>query len=194
MHAQRQHVDHDAGVSKQPPAPGSVSSTAAAIDARALQAMVDDAVRESHGAAAGLPAVTLDSRLDSDLGFDSLARTELLLRTERAFGIRLPDDTLQRAETVGDLLFAAQRAERAPATVRAREPLPTDTLRPDTVPDTDAPATAQTLLDALEWHLHAHPGRRHLTCLEGETEQAFSYRQVDDAAAAVAFGLQRAGG
>ena len=32
--------------------------------------------------------ITLDSRLEGDLGFDSLARVELLLRIERAFGIQ----------------------------------------------------------------------------------------------------------
>ena len=88
------------------------------VAAPALLAIVDHTLRELHAGAPGLPAVTLDSVLDRDLGLDSLARTELLLRTERAFGIRLPDDTLQRAETVGDLLRAAQHA--VPALERVR--------------------------------------------------------------------------
>ena len=58
--------------------------------------------------------------LDRDLGFDSLARMELLLRIERAFGVALPDDTLQRADTVADLLAALQRA--AESTLRNAVP------------------------------------------------------------------------
>lgn len=39
--------------------------------------------------------ITLDSRLERDLGFNSLARVEWPLRVERVFGA-----TLQRAETL----------------------------------------------------------------------------------------------
>ena len=55
------------------------------------------------------------------------------------------------------------------------------------------PAGAETLLEVLDWHLRAHPDRTHLTCLVDETEHALSYRQLAEAAAAVAAGLQRAG-
>jgi acyl carrier protein len=48
----------------------------------------------------------LDSRLDKDLGLDSLARVELLARIESAFAIRLGEDLLGSAETVRDLLAA----------------------------------------------------------------------------------------
>ena len=74
------------------------------VAAPELLAIVEHTLRELHAGAPGLPTVTLASTLDRDLGFDSLARTELLLRTERAFGIRLPDDDL-----------AARRDGRRPA-------------------------------------------------------------------------------
>ena len=74
------------------------------VDEASLLALVDDSLREWHAGAPGLPAVTLASVLDRDLGLDSLARMELLLRIEREFGVALPEDTLARAETVADLL------------------------------------------------------------------------------------------
>ena len=36
--------------------------------------------------------ITLDSRLDEDLGLDSLARVELFMRVERDFGVQLYGD------------------------------------------------------------------------------------------------------
>ncbi len=169
------------------------------VSAPELLALVDSTLHELHADAPGLPTVTLASVLDRDLGFDSLGRTELLLRTEREFGIRLPDDTLQSAETVGDLLIAAQHA--APVAKRAGAAPDLQTL-PRAAPARAAheegageqtPASAETLLDVFEWHLRAHPDRTHLTCLEGDAQQAITYRQLGDDSAALAAGLQRAG-
>ena len=168
------------------------------VTAPDLLSLVEDTLREWHAGAPGLPTVTLDSVLDRDLGFDSLARTELLLRAERAFGIRWPDDTLQQVETVGDLLHAAQQAVQAPAGEAADRPAvrPLPRAAPRTsedVADVQTPAGAETLLAVLDWHLRAHPDRIHLTCLVDEAEHALSYRQLAEAAAAVAAGLQQAG-
>ena len=77
------------------------------VDAAAsLITTVEATLRELHAGDPELPPVLRSSVLDRDLGFDSLARMELLLRTERAFGLDLSADTLQRAETVADLLSA----------------------------------------------------------------------------------------
>src|SRR3954467_7736176 len=51
----------------------------------------------------GARAVSLDSSLERDLGFDSLGRVELLARLEKAFGVRLPEDLLGAAGTPRDL-------------------------------------------------------------------------------------------
>ena len=112
-------------------ADGNVAAPGGVTAAPALLAVVERLLRELHAAdAPGLPTVTLASVLDRDLGFDSLARTELLLRTEREFGIRLPDDTLQRTETVGDLLLAAEHAAAAPAQPTLLRPPPATPARP----------------------------------------------------------------
>ena len=53
-----------------------------------------------------LLSVTLDSSLDRDLGLDSLARVELLIRIERTFEVMLSEQVLAGAETPRDLLRA----------------------------------------------------------------------------------------
>jgi acyl carrier protein len=167
------------------------------LTAAGLQVIVEATLRQLHAGAPGLPAVTLDSRLDRDLGFDSLARTELLLRIEQAFGIRLPDDTLQRADTVGDLLDAARHAHAAPA---AEDTLPAAMPRPPPAAGTGpaggspaTPAQATTLVEVLEWHLREHPQRIHITCIGDDAERAINYHQLAVAGRAVAAGLQRIG-
>ena len=118
--------------------------------------IVEATLRDLHAGAPGLPPVTLDSVLDRDLGLDSLARMELLLRTEREFGVDLPDDTLQRAETVGDLLSAA-RQRAGPPPVRRPRPA----RRAAAAPAAPAP-TAQRRGDG------AHPAARPCsTCSTG---------------------------
>ncbi|MEO6322065.1 MAG: AMP-binding protein [Polaromonas sp.] len=166
--------------------------------ASALLGVVEATLRDLRAGNPGLPPVTLVSVLDKDLGFDSLARMELLLRTERAFGIALPEDTLQRAETVADLLRAVQRGAAAPDQARSGGTmlLPAPVAAPLTDIDTaqdDAPQAAATLLEVLAWHLQAHPEQTQVVHLEDDSEQRISYRQLADAAAAVAAGLQRAG-
>jgi acyl carrier protein len=77
--------------------------------ARSLIAVVAELVRELHGAKASALDVTLSSRLDRDLGIDSLGRTELILRIERRFRARLPVSIMGEADTVGDLLTALRQ-------------------------------------------------------------------------------------
>src|SRR3970282_393337 len=62
----------------------------------------------------GTATVNLDSLLDRDLGFDSLARVELLARIEQAFGVSLPEQALVTAETPRDLLRAVQGCTSVP--------------------------------------------------------------------------------
>ena len=172
-------------------------TTAQAPTAEALLGVVDAALRELNAGAPGVPAVSLQSRLDRDLGFDSLARMELLLRTERAFGVELPQDTLQRAETVADLLQAVQQCAAAGAAAPRAERHGACAEHRGTAADTAvaAPgvAAATTLLDVLAWHVQAHPDQTQIVLLHDDVEQTISYRQLADASSAVAAGLQRAG-
>jgi 1-acyl-sn-glycerol-3-phosphate acyltransferase len=175
--------------------------------AAAVIATVEATLRELHADDPQLPPVLLSSVLDRELGFDSLGRMELLLRTERVFGLDLPPDTLQHAETVADLVDALQRAQARLDSAHARPgsaaaaglPAPLlATTQPD--PNTGQagpPAHASTLLEVLAWHVQSHPEQTQLVVLDDGAheggEQRISYRQLADASAAVAAGLQRAG-
>ncbi len=180
-------------------------SRAADPAAPALLAIVEATLRELHADAPGLPPVTLDSVLDRDLGLDSLARMEVLLRVERGFGIHLPEDTLQRADTVADLWRAVQRGAVEPGWAggarTAAMPLSPDAAAaaPPTptgesgAQDETAPLAAATLLAAFDWHLRLHPERTQVTCLVDDVAHPISYRQLDESATALAAGLQRSG-
>ena len=180
---------------------------AAGVDvaAPALLAIVEATLRDLHAGAPGMPSVTLQSVLDRDLGLDSLTRMELLLRTEREFAVALPEDTLQRSETVGDLLDAVSRAlalappadqpPAAPGLAQRAAFAPPAALAAtgSTLPGDAVPSAASTLIDVLDWHLEKHPDQTQVICLDGDTEQMISYRGLAQSAAAIAAGLQRAG-
>ncbi len=142
------------------------------------------------------------SSLDRDLGFDSLGRMELLLRIESATGVALPEDTLEKAETVGDLWQAWQRGRvdaAAAATLRGPAGMHANaTAASPSPPWPSSPAAAswdqaQTLLEVLDAHVAIHPDQVQIVYLAEQTETAISYRQLHDESAALAAGLQRAG-
>jgi len=129
--------------------------------------------------------VSLASRLDRDLGIDSLGRTELILRIERAFQARLPADILSEAQTVGDLLTALRHA--VPLVRQAH----VTGSAPISLPTVSVPGDAATLIDVLEWHATRCPDRLHLTLLEDERTVlgTMTYGQLAQAARKVAMSL-----
>jgi acyl carrier protein len=132
--------------------------------------------------------VSLDSSLERDLGLDSLARVELVLRLEREFAVSLPEQALAAAETPRDLLrfllasvgHAPHAADRTVASLAQSEG-----VRP--------PDRAQTLTEALEYHVERQPDRLTVFLYEGENEIQISYRTLWEGAAAYAAGLATAG-
>jgi len=152
--------------------------------------VVGDTLRDLHRQPQRAGSVTLDSSLDRDLGLDSLARVELLSRVEGAFGVTLPENTLQIAETPRDLLVAlasASPATRPAAPPHARVQLPG-------VEGTHAePIDATTLPAALDWHIATHGDRTHIIVLSDGGEEEITYAGLKSGAARVAAGLQRQG-
>lgn len=150
-----------------------------------LVALVAELVRELHPQRYHFIDVIPSSRIERDLGIDSLGRTELVLRIERAFHVRLPAQTLGEAETVGDLIHALERAGPA----GERPPLP---LQPTpALPSVPAAVEARTLLEVLEWHEARHLQRLHVTVLQDEATAlgALTYGELANRARAVARGL-----
>ena len=142
---------------------------------------------ELRGAAA--PPVALDAELERDLGIDSLARAELMLRIEQAFGVRLSEESVLEARTVRDLAAALAGAAPRLAPVLAVEPAFSgqEELK-------EAPQQAATLLHVLDWHAARHPGRVHLTLLEGDAEAyRLTYGELAARTRAVARSLRRRG-
>jgi 1-acyl-sn-glycerol-3-phosphate acyltransferase len=140
--------------------------------------------------------ITLDSSLERELGFDSLARVELLLRIERAFGVTLPENTLQSAETPRDLLQALAAAQpQGPRQAGAPvQPEPIVRQENDGDPDdTPLPTTATTLTGVLEWHVRRHGTRTQIIFLAEAGDEHISYSQLHAGAAAVAAGLRGCG-
>lgn len=126
--------------------------------------------------------VTVHSSFEKDLALDSLARTELMLRVGKAFGVELPVEALSEADTPRDVLrFLGPAAqEQTPQLAAALG----DT-RTVGVPD-----SAQTLLEVLEWHVEHQPDRMHILFHdEQHREHPIRYRDLLDAAQAIAAGL-----
>ena len=146
--------------------------------------MTRELVSELHPRRAALVDISLASRLERDLGIDSLARTELILRIERAFRVRLSGATVGEAETVGDLL---QALEQAHPRRRVRLEMPAVAA----LPMVPAATEARTLVEVIEWHVSRHPDRLHLTVLEDDVTvlATLTYRELADEARKVAQGL-----
>ncbi|MEA1990817.1 MAG: AMP-binding protein [Thermodesulfobacteriota bacterium] len=134
-----------------------------------------------------LLSVTLDSLLDRDLGLDSLARVELLIRIERTFEVMLSEQVLAGAETPRDLL----RAVLSGSPKRPR--ITPDQVKPAALEKADAAAHgAQTLVEVLDRHVLTHPDRPHIL-LYGEADhpEEITYRSLKQGAEAVAAGLRQ---
>jgi acyl carrier protein len=131
--------------------------------------------------------VTLDSSLERDLGLDSLARVELVLRLEREFAASLPEQALASSETPRDLLrFLLAAAGQAPQSAdRTVVSLSSEGVRP--------PEHAQTLTEALEYHVERQPERLTVFLYEDQKETHITYRNLWDGATAYAAGLAAAG-
>lgn len=131
-------------------------------------------------------SITLDSALDRDLGFDSLARVELLSRIERSFKVRLSEKILARSESIRDLLravLAAQSPERRLDSTIENLAV-TDQL-------TAEASGATTLIDVLAWHDRTSPDHLHISLYsEGDIQEKISFHALKEGAEAVASGLQ----
>ena len=155
------------------------------LDERDLIAVVAELVRELHPQRARFIGLHPSSRIERDLGIDSLGRTELIMRIERAFRVQLPSETIGEAETISDLVQALERAGPA------RERITGAIEPPSVLPSVPAAVEAKTLVDALEWHAAHRPDRLHLTVLQDDSTVlgTLTYGELAGKARSVARGL-----
>jgi acyl carrier protein len=172
--------------------PDSPLATTPADDARTplLLAVIRETVSELQRQPPDAIRVTLDSSLDRDLGLDSLARVELLLRIERSFHLTLPEKTLQAAQTARDLLAALDAAQCAAPTGPSAERHRLVSVPPAAE---GAPAEATTLIEVLAWHAHRHGEQTQIVFLSDAGEEEISYAKLQTHALRVAAGLQALG-
>jgi 1-acyl-sn-glycerol-3-phosphate acyltransferase len=156
------------------------------IDPNRVLAVVAQVARETRPHVDAY--VALDSSLERELGLDSLARVELVLRLEREFAASLPEQALASSETPRDLLRfllassgqAPHAADRTVASLAQSEG-----VRP--------PERAQSLTEALEYHVERQPERLTVFLHEEEKETQVSYRALWEGSLAYAAGLAAAG-
>ena len=147
----------------------------------------DQLARELHPEVQRRGATTLDSRLDSDLGLDSLAMAELLSRLESICGLSVGDDALL-AESPRELVqLVLARRGAAPARAKAVHYELPGAAR-------GLPSEAETLPEVLDWHVQRHPERTHVYLYEdSETPVEISYGQLHRSAQTIAAGLRHEG-
>lgn len=139
------------------------------------------------GAQRALQAIRAEASLERELGLDSLARVELWVRLEEAFGIKLPEEAFAKAETPHDLveaIVAGQGIRIGPAV--ASPPVVGQTL--------PLPESAETLGEVLRRHAEADPERPHIYLQREEGgERVMTYRDLLLGATAIAGGLGERG-
>ncbi|TAK45563.1 MAG: acyl-phosphate glycerol 3-phosphate acyltransferase [Betaproteobacteria bacterium] len=163
-----------------------MTQTPQEIQPERLLAIVAEVAREARPNVT--PRVALDTALEKELGLDSLARVELVLRLEREFSTSLPEQALATSETPRDLLrFLLGSAGHAPraADTSVASLVQAESVRP--------PTEAQSLVEALEYHVERQPDRLTVHLYEEGEEYPITYRALWDGALGYAARLAEAG-
>jgi acyl-CoA synthetase (AMP-forming)/AMP-acid ligase II/acyl carrier protein len=168
---------------------GDTSTPADALVSARLLEIVWELMCELHPHMRQSVPVGLNSDFDRDLALDSLGRAELILRLDKAFKIRLPDEVLSEANTPGELLRAVLESRPQGQHVVLGFAAPSPVL-----PEIAAPFAAATLTDVLEHHARVHGPRPHVRIWQGEdSETCLSYADLRAASSKVAAGLLERG-
>ena len=165
-----------------------MTQTPKEIQPERLLAIVAEVAREARPNVK--PHVALDSSLEKELGLDSLARVELVLRLERDFATSLPEQALATSETPRDLLrFLLSSAGHAP---RAADTSVASLVQGEGV-RAPSEAQARTLTEALAYHAERQPERLTVFMYEEQAEFPLSYRALWQRALGYAARLADAG-
>jgi acyl carrier protein len=159
-----------------------------------LLKLISVVMDELHPGSASKTAVHIDSRLDKDLGLDSLARVELLSRIEHTFDVSLADTVFAEAETPRDLLKVITASGKIQSS-KIKTSAPPDHHDSSTLVFNGAPPDhAKTLMDVLDWHVRHHPEHPHIRLYDDDREgEVLSYRALAEAAQCIAADLLNRG-
>ena len=165
-----------------------MTQTPQEIQPERLLAIVAEVAREARPNVT--PHVALDTSLEKELGLDSLARVELVLRLERDFATSLPEQALATSETPRDLLrFLLGSAGHAP---RAADTSVASLVQSEGV-RAPSETQARTLTEALEYHVARQPDRLTVFMYEEHDEFPLSYRALWEGALGYAAHLAETG-
>jgi acyl carrier protein len=164
----------------------STNPTSTTDAAERVRTAVHTFVREVNPGRAATLAVGLDSRLDKDLGLDSLGRVELIARVERDFAVAIGDEAMAAIETPRDILRAVLAAE-----ARGRGWAPPEVSAVALAETGETPAAARTLIEVLRWHANANPDRPHIRLYADDSDgEVITHRALLAEAERIAAGLQ----
>jgi fatty-acyl-CoA synthase len=174
-----------------------MASSVRQFDQVSGEARVLEVVREllsELGHESAMRSAAPASHLDRDLGLGSLERVELLLRLEKAFGVRLNEDALAAAETVQDLTAAvgvatgATTLTFAPAEAPAQSPGIPFTGTAEGIP------SAETFQEVLRHRGSADASRTHLIFYDDDGEGvSLTFGALLEGAERIAADLSRRG-
>jgi len=153
-----------------------------------LLKLISVVMTELHPGSAEKTAVHVDSRLDKDLGLDSLARVELLSRIEQTFDVSLTDSVFAEAETPRDLIRVIAASDKIQtSTVSA---LPDHQGNTESFTDGATPDHTGTLMEVLDWHVQHHPEHPHIRLYHDDNEgEVLTYRVLAEGAQRIAADL-----
>ncbi len=139
------------------------------------------------GSSQAADRATLGSSLDRDLGLGSLERVELLVRLERVLDVQMPEAAAQTAETPGDWVRIALKANCGP-TGNARWPIrqpSREAYRP--------PTEAASFGEVLRAQVERDPARVQIHLLDQDSGRDISHGQLYEGASRIAAGLVACG-
>ncbi len=136
------------------------------------------------------PKIVASTRLESELGIDSLARMELLQRLETEFHTTFDEESIINAETVHDLHEAITHVDQHSASLDLVAPLANKESRHQGFPD-----DAKTLVEALDWHRKTQGDSPFVYFYPGDIDQPeiITYQMLWENALYVAGGLRSLG-
>jgi fatty-acyl-CoA synthase len=184
-------------------APNPKFDRAAGVEAQAL-ASVRQLLSELGGRRGidELDARGVRANLERDLGLGSLERVELMLRLGNACGVRLTEQVMAEANTVGDVVAAIlQQGSTGPAAASASSGAGLVSFRvdaagvPELRPDLERQVrSAETLTEVLRLRALGQPERAHIYIYEDAPEpRAIMFGELYDRASGVSAELARRG-
>ena len=154
-----------------------------------LLRLLNELAKELHPHRPPSARITIDSSIDNEIGLDSLARLELLPRVEDHFGVTLPERAFADAETPRDLLRTIQSARSGSHRTKPLKAKPLDLGDAE-----EAPQTAATLLEVLDWHVDHHPDRPHIRFYQDNGDgEIITFKDLKENGARIAGGFLKRG-